>query len=128
MNNFNPTALEAAIMSAVKATGATSTIFATRPKSSERMNDFAVVSLASRIKDVAAYGTCEVEVSLFARNIENGKNAVKLGKMYDKLIASMPSQTGKYLIDPNPEILADAPDNYGFTARILLFKITIKHS
>lgn len=126
MNNFDITDIEQTIGQAVIDSGATAKVFANRPKAQVKVQDFAVVRVAYQVEDLAAYGTCTVRVALFARDIENVKNGVKLKKMYEALISVMPAQIDRYMIDRNPSVSPDIADDYGFHARIVTFKITIK--
>jgi len=46
--------------------------------------------------------------------------------MQGKLIAGMPRSTEKLLIDANPRIIGDAPDENGYHVRIIHYSIIIK--
>lgn len=126
MNNFDATDIEQAFGQAMEDAGVTSLILNNRPKAKLQTADFAVVRVGYDVTDLAAYGTCSVRIALYARDVDNLKNGVKLGVMYDKLIAGMPMEIGRYLVDPNPIISPDIADDYGFHARIVTFRITIK--
>jgi len=126
MNNFDPTDLETTFKTLVKNTVASSTVYNNRPKVATKADDFIVVALASGIEDVASYGECHLEVSLFAKDVQGIKNSVKLGQMYQKLITRLPKSYGKYIVDQNPQILGDVPDDFDFHARVIQFKIIIK--
>lgn len=126
MNNFDTTDIEQAFGQAMEDAGVTSHIFNNRPKAKLQTADFAVVRVGYDVTDLAAYGTCSVRIALYARDVDNLKNGVKLGVMYDKLLAGMPMEIGRYLVDPNPIISPDIADDYGFHARIVTFRITIK--
>ncbi|MBO7323412.1 MAG: hypothetical protein J6U51_07510 [Bacteroidales bacterium] len=126
MNNFDTTDIEQAFGQAMEDAGVTSLILNNRPKAKLQTADFAVVRVGYDVTDLAAYGTCSVRIALYARDVDNLKNGVKLGVMYDKLIAGMPMEIGRYLVDPNPIISPDIADDYGFHARIVTFRITIK--
>ena len=118
--------LQETIGQAVLDAGVTTKVFANRPKAQVKVQDFAVVRVAYQVDDLAAYGTCSVRVALFARDVENVKNGKRLGLMYDALISGMPAEIGRYMISRNPLISPDIADDYGFHARIVTFKITIK--
>lgn len=126
MNNFDTTDIEQAFGQAMEDAGVTSLILNNRPKAKLQTADFAVVRVGYDVTDLAAYGTCSVRIALYARDVDNLKNGVKLGVMYDRLIAGMPMEIGRYLVDPNPIISPDIADDYGFHARIVTFRITIK--
>lgn len=127
MTNFDISDIEAAFKAIVKNAGVSAVIYTNRPKAKTSDEDFVVVSVSGNVRDVAGYGETKVGIDLFARDVMNIKNAVKLGLMYDALVANMPAEYGRYLIDPNPNIIADAPDDYGFHARMIEFQITIKN-
>lgn len=126
MNNFDTTDIEQAFGQVLEDAGVTSLVFNNRPKAKVQSADFAVVRVGYDVEDLAAYGVCSVRIALYARDVDNFKNGVKLGIMYDKLLEGMPMETGRYLVDPNPVIAPDLADDYGFHARIVTFKITIK--
>ena len=127
MNVFDTTDLENAIKRIVVNGGVTSTVFSNRPKAKDQGSDFAVVSLTSRTDDKACYGDTEIAIDLFAKDVNNVKNSVKLSKMYRALLAAMPAEIGRYLISTTPLVLPDVPDDYGYTARIVNFDVIIKH-
>lgn len=126
MNNFDVTDIEQAFGQAVQDAGVTPRVFANRPKAKVQSPDFAVVRVGYEVTDLAAYGVCSVRIALYARDVDNFKNGVKLGVMYDRLLAGMPMEIGRYLVDPNPIVAPDIADDYGFHARIVTFRITIK--
>lgn len=126
MTNYDITDIETAIMEVVRTAGVTATVYPNRPKAQVKAGDFAVVRVSYDVNDRAAYATCSVRVALYARDVDNIKNGVKLGLMYDALVANMPAEIGRYMIDPNPTITPDLADDYGFHARIVTFKLTIK--
>lgn len=126
MNVFDTTDLENAIKSIVVG-NVTQTVFSNRPKAKDQGQDFAVVSLTSRTDDRAAYGDTQIAVDLFAKDVNNVKNSVKLSKMYRALMSVMPAEIGRYMISTTPMVLPDVPDDYGYTARIVNFDVIIKH-
>lgn len=125
MNDFSSTGIETAVASILKGV-VSATVYNNRPKAAVSAEDFVVVKLAGSTEDMAAYGDGVLEVALFARDVQNLKNGIKLDRMYQKMIAAMPAATGRYLLETTPNILADVPDDYGFHARIITFKFTIK--
>ena len=126
MTNYDTSDIESAFISIVKTAGVSANVYPNRPKSTVKSQDFVVVRLGTGVEDLAAYGTCRVRIYLYARDVENIKNSTKLGLMYDALIGNMPAQSGRYMIDPNPTISPDLADDYGFHARTITFRVTIK--
>ena len=126
MKNYDTSDIESAFISIVKTAGVSANVYPNRPKSTVKSQDFVVVRLGTGVEDLAAYGTCRVRIYLYARDVENIKNSTKLGLMYDALIGNMPAQSGRYMIDPNPTISPDLADDYGFHARTITFRVTIK--
>ena len=129
LNNFDISDIEMTLAKTIREIGVSQSVFSDRPKSINQKEDsFVVCSVSDAVEDIAAYGQCHVEISLFARDVANLKNNVILGRMYKSLIEGIPAEVGRYMIDRNPNIIADAPDNYGFHARIIEFQVIIKQS
>ena len=127
INDFDISDLETTLGNVIRSAGVAPVVYTGRPKEQDpKVDAFVVCCVLDAVEDVAAYGVCHVEVSLFARDVANLKNNVKLGLMYKSLIAGMPAEVGRYMIDPYPNVLADAPDDYNFHARIIEFQVTIK--
>lgn len=126
MTNYDLSALEDAVISALKAGGVTSQVYADRPKSKETAAEFTVVSAKGQFDDKAAYANGNLYISLFAKDVENQKNRKKLGVLYARLIACMPAQIGRYMFSIHPVIVGDRADDYGFHARMVIFNVTIK--
>lgn len=127
MNVFDATALETLVKELLIAGNVTTTVFSNRPKAKEQYGDFAVVSLASGVDDLAAYGDTELSIDLFARDVNNVKNSTKLSKMYKALMSAIPAESGRYMFSRTPMTLPDVPDDFGYTARIVTFQVIIKH-
>jgi len=126
MTNYDITAIEDAFKAIVKAAGVTTTVYSNRPKSAVKAKDFAVVSVLSKVNDRACFAESYLEISLFAQDNANEKNGKKLSYMYGLLIGAMPGiVAGRYIVDPNPVILPDVSDDYGFHARIIQFNLII---
>lgn len=146
-NNLDITSIETAISKIVKNSGATSNVYNNRPKSMLKVDDFAVVAVSGQVSDMGCYGVATVGIDLFAKDLNNFKNTKKLEWMYDMLMAYLPKSCrlvdadfsgadfdksdfyvdgGEYLIDSHPTLFGDTPDDYGFTARIINFKVIIK--
>lgn len=129
MNNFDISDLETTIAGAIRDAGVASVVYPNRPKSADpKVDAFVVCCVDDAVEDMAAYGVCHLEVSLFARDVANVKNNVKLGLMYKALVENLPAEVGRYMIDRHPNIIADAPDNYGFHARVIEIQVIIKQS
>lgn len=126
MNIFDTTDLQNTIKRIVK-NRVSNTVFSARPKAKDQGNDFVVVSLTSRIDDMAAYGDTELSVDLFAKDVNNVPNGTMLSKMYRALMAAMPAEVGRYMISRTPMVLPDVPDDYGYTSRIVNFQVIIKY-
>ena len=78
------------------------------------------------INDLLAYAECTVRIDLFAKDIDNVKNRKKLSAMYQKLRKGFPAAKGRLIFDTEWNILGDAPDDFGFHARMIRIKTTIK--
>ncbi len=126
MNNFDTTDIEDTFKGIVKGGGVTAHVYCNRPKSKEQHDDFAVVSMSLGTEDRRTFGECNVSITLFARDVAGEKNGKKLKLMYTRVLAAMPAATGRYIIDPNPLLLPDAPDDFGFHTRTIDYKVTIK--
>ena len=128
MNVFDATALETLVKELLIAGNVTTMVFSNRPKAKEQGGDFAVVSLASGVDDLAAYGNTELSIDLFARDVNNVKNSTKLSKMYNALMSAIPAESGRYMFSRTPMTLPDVSDDFGYTARIVTFQVIIKHA
>ena len=98
-----------------------------------KIGDFVVVKVTGGITDKAAFGQTRLAVHLFARDIAEMKNSKKLSVMQKKLVnlplwiqPDTPGAGHGLLIDGNPRVVGDTPDDFGFHARIITFKVTIK--
>ena len=124
-NNFDISEIRKTVMGILKSLGVSKKIYPNRPKAAETSNDFVVVNVDS-IEDMAAYGECVVNISLFAKDIDFVLNDAKLSLMYRKIAEGFPSSEGRLLFDTEPNVLGDTPDDYGYHARIIRIKTTIK--
>ena len=126
INDFNISDIEKAIADEVRTLGVSTHVWYNRPKATaDDIDDFVVVKVTGNVTDWAAFGQTRVSVQLFARDIMEMKNSVRLDVMQDALRA-LPLWIGKYLIDGHPTYIGDTPDDFGFHARIINFRITIK--
>jgi hypothetical protein len=126
MNDFDITAIEQEVLNAVKALNISKRVYVNRPKSAPQAQDYVVVNVKGGVRDQAAYGECLIYIYLFAKDVENMKNGKKLSVMYQKLRQGLPPSTDKLLLDTEPNILGDTPDDFGFHARIINIKTIIK--
>ncbi len=127
MNDFDITDIEETLKGIVRGAGVSQTVYSNRPKATTSpKDDFVVVSVAGKVDDVSAYGQCKVFVYLFARDVQAVKNGKKLSKMYQALRAGLPGFAGRYEFDRRPSVLGDAPDDYGYHARVIELFVTIK--
>ena len=128
MNDFDITDIENAISDAVRELGVSANVWNNRPKATDdSINDFVVVKVTGGVSDKAALGQTRIAIHLFARDILEMKNGKKLSVM-QKALEGLPlwPNEGRYLIDGHPRIVGDTPDDFGFHARIISFRLYIK--
>ena len=128
MNDFDITDIEKAISDAVRELGVSANVWHNRPKATDdSINDFVVVKVTGGVSDKAALGQTRIAINLFARDILEMKNGKKLSVM-QKALEGLPlwPNEGRYLIDGHPRIVGDTPDDFGFHARIISFRLYIK--
>lgn len=124
-NNFDISEIRRTVMGIIKTLGVSKKIYPNRPKVADTANDFVVVEVGA-IDDMSTYGECTVTVSLFAKDIDHVMNDTKLSVMYRKIADGFPASEGRLLFDTEPNVLGDTPDDFGFHARIIRIKTTIK--
>ena len=124
-NNFDISEIRRTVMGIIKTLGVSKKIYPNRPKVADTANDFVVVEVGA-IDDMSTYGECTVTVSLFAKDIDHVLNDTKLSVMYRKIADGFPASEGRLLFDTEPNVLGDTPDDFGFHARIIRIKTTIK--
>lgn len=125
-NNFDITAIEDEVREILRSLNVSSKIYTNRPKEADPAADFVVVKVSGSLQDERAYGSCVVLVSLFARDNDSFKNKKKLSAMYQKLRKGFPASSGRLLFDTEWNTLGDAPDDFGFHARMIRISTTIK--
>lgn len=126
MNDFDITDIEKAVADAVRSMGVSTHVWNNRPKATDdTIDEFAVVKVSGGITDKAGFGQCRVAVHLFARDVREMKNSKRLSVMQKK-VESLPLWIGRYLIDGHPRVVGDTPDDFGFHARIINFRVYIK--
>jgi hypothetical protein len=126
INNFDISAIEDAVRGVIEPLGISKNVYPNRPKAAEPATDFVVVKVGGSIVDKYTYGECVVHVDLFAKDVNNIKNKKKLSVMYQKFIKGFPASAGNLLFDTDLTILGDTPDDYGYHARMIRIKTTIK--
>lgn len=125
-NNFDITAIEDEIRQIVRGLGISGKVFTNRPTERTPSNDFVVVNLSGGTEDLKAYGDCIVDVNLFTKDVDGFKNGKRLSVMQKKFADGFPSSTETMLFDTDYSILGDTPDGFGYHARIIRIKTTIK--
>lgn len=125
-NNFDISTIRQEIIGIVKNIGVSQKVYPNRPKAVSQSSDFVVVSLVNGVNDRAAYGECTILIDLFAKDIDGFVNDKKLSLMYQKLVAGFPAASGRLLFDNEWNILGDVADDFGFHARMIRIKTTIK--
>ena len=64
--------------------------FMSRPKYSERMDKFAVVSFPSTIRDNGGYGSTTARIMIYVRDKSYGEDITTLGEMQKKIYGIFP--------------------------------------
>ena len=126
MNNFDISAIREEVMDIVTNLGVSQKVLPNRPKATSPASDFVVVSLVNGVSDLAAYGDCTIRIDLFAKDVDGIINDRKLSNMYQRLVTGFPAESGRLLFDKEWNILGDTPDDFGFHARLIRIKTTIK--
>lgn len=126
MNDFDITDIENAVSAVIRNMGVSAHVWNNRPKAtSDDIDDFVVVKVTGGITDKAALGQTRLGIYLFARDVKEMKNSARLSVM-QKALEPLPLWIDKYLIDGHPRIVGDSPDDFGFHARIITFRLFIK--
>lgn len=126
INDFDISAIEDEIISIIRSLGISKKVYPNRPKIADPSSDFVVVSAINGVEDLSVYGTCAISIDLFAKDLDGIKNNKKLSVMYQKLRKGFPAESGRLLFDTEWNILGDTPDDFGFHARLIRVKTTIK--
>lgn len=133
---YNITLLEDTIKALLRQSGITDKIYPNRPKSATSEQSFVVVEMNASLIDEDTYADCVVGVHLFAKDVNNVKNGQRMNWLYNHVIDGIPAEyevkengnvIASYVIDLNPIVLPDVPDDFGFHARIIQYSITIKN-
>lgn len=127
-NNFDITAIEDEVVDIVRSLGVSGRVYTNRPKESEPSMDFVVVSVSGGTEDKKAYGSCIIDVNLFAKDIDSYKNGKRLSVMQALFSKGFPASTENLIFDTDFNVIGDTPDGFGFHARIIRIQTTIKSS
>lgn len=126
MNSYDISEIRQEVMDIVRNIGVSNKVLPNRPKATSPASDFVVVSLVNGVSDLAAYGDCTIRIDLFAKDIDGIINDKKLSNMYQTLVAKFPAASGRLIFGTEWNILGDTPDDFGFHARLIRIKTTIK--
>lgn len=125
MNDFDITDIEKAVSEAVRALGFPR-VWNNRPKAiDDTIDDFLVVKVSGGIADKAAFGQTRLAISIFVRDVREMKNSKRLSVL-QKTLEGLPLWIGDNLLDGHPRIVGDTPDDFGFHARIITYRLYIK--
>ena len=125
MNDFDITDIEKAVSEAVRSLGFPR-VWNNRPKAvDDTIDDFLVVKVSGGITDKAAFGQTRVAISIFVRDVKEMKNSKRLSVL-QKTLEGLPLWIGDNLLDGHPRIVGDTPDDFGFHARIITYRLYIK--
>lgn len=125
-NNFDITAIEDEVVDIVRDLGVSVKVYTNRPKESEPSLDFVVVNVSGGTEDRKAYGSCVIDVNLFAKDIDSYKNGKRLSVMQRIFSEGFPASTENLIFDTDFNVVGDTPDGLGFHARIIRIQTTIK--
>ena len=126
INDFDISTIEDEVIAIIKNLGVSKKVYPNRPKVADPSSDFVVVSTINGVKDMSAYGTCDIRIDLFAKDLDSVKNNKKLSSMYQKLRKGFPADSGRLLFNTEWNILGDTPDDFGFHARLIRIQTTVK--
>lgn len=126
INDFDISTIEDEVIDIVRGLGVAKKVYPNRPKVAEPVSDFVVISLVDGVEDMSFYGSCIIGIDLFAKDLDSIKNGKKLSLMYQKLRKGFPALSGRLLFDTEWDIRGDFPDDFGFHARVIRIKTTIK--
>lgn len=127
--NYDIQELEKALADVLRGAGISPNIFeGQRPSLSGSMNDFIVVSVPTAIIDRSAFGTCNVRIEVFVKNITSTgeKNTKKFSVIFKKIAQLFPITHNTYLFDSHPSIIPLGNDGEGFHAQAINIHTTIK--
>ena len=128
--NYDINKIELELKSVVMTAGLSANVYTgDRPSISDiKLNEFVVVSVASTLTDMSAYGRCICAIDMFAKDLSNGcKNGTKLSIMTQKAISIFPISSINYVFSTEPNIIPMGTDTFGYHVERLQITVLIKN-
>ena len=128
--NYDINKIELELKSVVMTAGLSANVYTgDRPSISDTtQNELVVVSVASTLTDMSAYGRCICAIDMFARDLSNGcKNGTKLSIMTQKAISIFPISSINYIFSTEPNIIPMGTDTFGYHVERLQITVLIKN-
>lgn len=127
--NYDINKIELELKSVVMTAGLSANVYTgDRPSISDTtQNELVVVSVASTLTDMSAYGRCICAIDMFAKDLSNGcKNGTKLSIMTQKAISIFPISSINYVFSTEPNIIPMGTDTFGYHVERLQITVLIK--
>ena len=127
--NYDINKIELELKAVVKNAGLSLNVYTgDRPSISDTtQNELVVVSVASTLTDMSAYGRCICAIDMFAKDLSNGcKNGTKLSIMTQKAISIFPISSESYIFSCEPNIIPMGTDTFGYHVERLQITVLIK--
>lgn len=127
--NYDINKIELELKAVVKNAGLSLNVYTgDRPSIADTtQNELVVVTVASSINDMSAYGRCACAVDMFAKDLSNGcKNGTKLSIMTQKAISMFPIKSSNYLFSCEPNIIPMGSDGFGYHVERIQITVLIK--
>lgn len=128
--NYDINKIELELKSVVLTAGLSANVYTgDRPSISDTtQNELVVVSVASTLTDMSAYGRCICAIDMFAKDLSNGcKNGTKLSIMTQKAISIFPISSINYVFSTEPNIIPMGTDTFGYHVERLQITVLIKN-
>ena len=128
--NYDINKIELELKSVVMTAGLSLNVYTgDRPSISDTtQNELVVVSVASTLTDMSAYGRCICAIDMFAKDLSNGcKNGTKLSIMTQKAISIFPISSINYIFSTEPNIIPMGTDTFGYHVERLQITVLIKN-
>lgn len=128
--NYDINKIELELKSVVMTAGLSANVYTgDRPSIADaKLNELVVVSVASTLTDMSAYGRCICAIDMFARDLSNGcKNGTKLSIMTQKAISIFPISSINYVFSTEPNIIPMGTDTFGYHVERLQITVLIKN-
>ena len=128
--NYDINKIELELKSVVMTAGLSANVYTgDRPSIVDaKLNELVVVSVASTLTDMSAYGRCICAIDMFARDLSNGcKNGTKLSIMTQKAISIFPISSINYIFSTEPNIIPMGTDTFGYHVERLQITVLIKN-